>query len=65
MCFALQSHHRPREGPFEANDIFAIINALPAIALLAFGFFNHGFIPGLCFGAVSTQSLFAPIALQY
>ncbi|GAQ89372.1 beta-carotene hydroxylase [Klebsormidium nitens] len=46
-----ESHHRPREGPFEANDIFAIINAVPAIALLAYGFFNHGFIPGLCFGA--------------
>lgn len=49
----MQSHHRPREGPFEANDIFAIINAAPAIALLAYGFFNTGFIPGLCFGAVS------------
>lgn len=46
-----ESHHRPREGPFELNDVFAIINAIPAIALMAYGFFNKGFVPGLCFGA--------------
>lgn len=46
-----ESHHKPREGPFELNDVFAIINAVPAIALLSFGFFHKGFVPGLCFGA--------------
>ncbi|TXG50556.1 hypothetical protein EZV62_023080 [Acer yangbiense] len=46
-----ESHHRPRDGPFELNDVFAITNALPAIALLSYGFFNKGLIPGLCFGA--------------
>nr|BAE92729.1 beta-carotene hydroxylase [Gentiana lutea] len=46
-----ESHHKPREGPFELNDIFAIINAVPAIALLSYGFFHKGLIPGLCFGA--------------
>ncbi|KAH9677598.1 Beta-carotene 3-hydroxylase 2 [Citrus sinensis] len=46
-----ESHHRPREGPFELNDVFAIINAVPAIALLSFGFFHKGLVPGLCFGA--------------
>ncbi|XP_023550968.1 beta-carotene 3-hydroxylase 1, chloroplastic-like isoform X3 [Cucurbita pepo subsp. pepo] len=46
-----KSHHRARDGPFELNDVFAIINAVPAIALLSFGFFNQGFFPGLCFGA--------------
>ncbi|KAI5082164.1 hypothetical protein GOP47_0001907 [Adiantum capillus-veneris] len=46
-----ESHHRPRDGPFELNDIFAIINAVPAIALMAYGFFHRGLIPGLCFGA--------------
>ncbi|KAF8413220.1 hypothetical protein HHK36_001196 [Tetracentron sinense] len=46
-----ESHHRPRDGPFELNDVFAIINAVPAIALLAFGFFHKGLLPGLCFGA--------------
>ena len=49
----VQSHHRPREGPFELNDVFAIINAVPAIGLLSYGFFNKGLFPGLCFGAVS------------
>merc|ERR1711988_830597 len=46
-----ESHHKPRTGPFEANDLFAIINAAPAIALIAYGFFNDGLIPGLCYGA--------------
>ena len=46
-----KSHHEPRVGPFEANDTFAIINAAPAIALIAYGFFNDGFVPGLCYGA--------------
>ncbi|KAF8379571.1 hypothetical protein HHK36_029011 [Tetracentron sinense] len=46
-----ESHHRPRDGPFELNDVFAIINAVPAIALLSYGFFHKGFVPGLCFGA--------------
>lgn len=53
LIVELQSHHKPREGPFELNDVFAIINAVPAIALLAYGFFHKGLIPGLCFGAVS------------
>ena len=48
-----ESHHRPRDGPFELNDVFAIINAVPAMSLLAYGFFNRGLVPGLCFGAVS------------
>ncbi|KAK9724675.1 hypothetical protein RND81_05G091400 [Saponaria officinalis] len=46
-----ESHHKPREGPFELNDVFAIINAVPAIALLNYGFFHKGLVPGLCFGA--------------
>lgn len=46
-----ESHHRAREGPFELNDVFAITNAVPAIGLLYYGFFNKGIFPGLCFGA--------------
>ncbi|CAI0444739.1 unnamed protein product [Linum tenue] len=47
-----ESHHRARrEGAFEANDVFAITNAVPAIGLLSYGFFNKGLLPGLCFGA--------------
>ncbi|XP_073123983.1 beta-carotene 3-hydroxylase, chloroplastic-like [Henckelia pumila] len=53
-----ESHHKPREGPFELNDVFAIINAVPAIALMAYGFFNKGLIPGLCFGAGLGITLF-------
>ncbi|XP_066345709.1 beta-carotene hydroxylase 1, chloroplastic-like [Miscanthus floridulus] len=53
-----ESHHRPREGPFELNDVFAIINAVPAISLLAYGFFHRGLVPGLCFGAGLGITLF-------
>ncbi|XP_062185606.1 beta-carotene hydroxylase 2, chloroplastic-like [Phragmites australis] len=53
-----ESHHRPREGPFELNDVFAIINAVPAICLLAYGFFHRGLVPGLCFGAGLGITLF-------
>ncbi|NP_001105865.2 beta-carotene hydroxylase [Zea mays] len=53
-----ESHHRPREGPFELNDVFAIVNAVPAISLLAYGFFHRGLVPGLCFGAGLGITLF-------
>ncbi|XWS49993.1 hypothetical protein CRYUN_Cryun12cG0050200 [Craigia yunnanensis] len=46
-----QSHHRTRDGAFELNDVFALMNAAPAIALLSYGLFNRGLVPGLCFGA--------------
>lgn len=32
-----KSHHRPRNGPFEANDWFAVIFALPSILLIFVG----------------------------
>lgn len=50
-----QLDHRLREGPFEMNDMFAIINVVPAISPLSYGFFNKGFVPALCFGAVSSD----------
>lgn len=53
-----ESHHKPREGAFELNDVFAIINAVPAIALLSYGFFHKGIVPGLCFGAGLGITLF-------
>eukprot|EP00798_Chlamydomonas_sp_ICE-L_P003844 gene3844-13906_t len=46
-----KSHHEPRTGPFEANDLFAIINALPAFALCLYGFLTPGVLGGTCFGA--------------
>ncbi|KAG9448024.1 hypothetical protein H6P81_014152 [Aristolochia fimbriata] len=51
LWFMHESHHRPREGPFETNDVFAIINCIPAISLMAYGFFNRGLLSGLSFGA--------------
>lgn len=56
IIWNLQSHHRPRDGAFELNDVFAMINAAPSIALLSYGSFNNGLFPGLCFGAVSAYS---------
>lgn len=45
-----KSHHVAREGPFEANDIFAVMNAVPAIVLTAYGFFTPSEFGGMCFG---------------
>jgi len=45
-----ESHHIPREGAFEANDIFAIINAAPAIGLILYGFLTPGIVGGCSFG---------------
>ncbi len=33
-----KSHHVPRVGPFEDNDVFAIANAVPAMGLCLYGF---------------------------
>jgi len=46
------------------NDVFAIINAVPAIALLNFGFFHKGLVPGLCFGAVCLSLNFDWVTLR-
>ncbi|KAL5727254.1 beta-carotene 3-hydroxylase [Ranunculus cassubicifolius] len=46
-----ESHHRARQGSFEFNDVFAVVNAVPAIALINFGFFHNGIVPEICFGA--------------
>lgn len=45
-----KSHHETRTGPFEKNDIFAVMNAVPAIALTAYGFFTPDTFGGVCFG---------------
>ncbi|KAK9825233.1 hypothetical protein WJX74_002050 [Apatococcus lobatus] len=46
-----KSHHTKRVGPFEANDMFSGMNAAPAIALCAYGFFAPGLVAAFCFGA--------------
>ena len=53
-----KSHHEIRTGPFEANDIFAVINAVPAIALIVYGFFTPTEVGGLCYGAGLGITLF-------
>ena len=53
-----KSHHEPREGPFEANDIFAVMNALPAMSLCMYGFLRPDVVGGLCFGAGLGITLF-------
>mmetsp|Transcript_32095 Transcript_32095/g.44492 ORF Transcript_32095/g.44492 Transcript_32095/m.44492 type:complete len:355 (-) Transcript_32095:153-1217(-) len=45
-----ESHHEPREGAFENNDIFAVMNAVPAFGLILYGFLNSGEWPGICYG---------------
>ena len=45
-----KSHHEPRTGPFELNDVYAIVNALPAIGLTGYGFLREDVVGGVCFG---------------
>ena len=53
-----KSHHEPRVGAFEANDLYAIMNAVPAISLCLYGFTRPDVIGGMCFGAGLGISLF-------
>ena len=50
--------HTPRQGPFEANDIYALANALPAMALCLYGFLRPDMWGALCFGAGLGITLF-------
>ncbi|HEY2710097.1 MAG TPA: sterol desaturase family protein [Caulobacteraceae bacterium] len=43
-----ESHHRPRTGPFELNDLFAVVFATPAIVCIYLGV--HGIAPLLPIG---------------
>lgn len=45
------SHHEPRTGAFEANDIYALVNALPAMGLCLYGFLRPDVWGGVAFGA--------------
>ncbi|GIL90262.1 hypothetical protein Vretimale_16337 [Volvox reticuliferus] len=53
-----KSHHEPRTGPFEANDIYAVANAVPAMVLCAYGFLTPHVVGGVCFGAGLGITLF-------
>ncbi|MCC5793622.1 MAG: sterol desaturase family protein [Chromatiales bacterium] len=37
-----ESHHRPRTGVFELNDLFAVFFSIPAVLLIWFGTQGHG-----------------------
>lgn len=47
-----------RDGPFEENDIFAIMNAVPAMALIIYGFLTPNITGGICYGAGLGITLF-------
>lgn len=53
-----KSHHEPRVGPFEDNDLFAITNAVPAMGLCLYGWLTPTLAGGLCFGAGLGITLF-------
>lgn len=53
-----KSHHEPRVGPFEANDVFAVMNAVPAMGLCLYGFLTPTLAGSLCFGAGLGITLF-------
>lgn len=53
-----KSHHEPRVGPFEANDIFAVMNGVPAFLLCLYGFITPNILGGICFGAGLGITLF-------
>lgn len=46
------------QGPFEANDIYALVNALPAMGLCLYGFLRPDVWGGVCFGAGLGITLF-------
>lgn len=48
----------------EQNDIFAVANAVPAIALILYGFLNEGKGAGMCYGAGLGITIFG-IAYMY
>jgi len=53
-----KSHHEPRLGAFETNDIFAVMHAAPAMGLIVYGFFHPTLAGGLCYGAGLGITLF-------
>jgi beta-carotene 3-hydroxylase len=48
MWFLHRSHHVPRKGWFEWNDLFGVMFAVPSITLIYFG--THGYPPLLWVG---------------
>ena len=45
-----KSHHEPRQGVFEDNDLFSLFFASVSIALIALGFFESAYRSALFVG---------------
>lgn len=59
LWFLHRSHHRPRTGPFEANDLLALVNAPPAVLLLSWGTWgNPGWVATLAWAVGAGISLY-------
>lgn len=54
-----RSHHEPRHGLFELNDLFAVIFALPAIALFWWGSQGHGWATATAMGITAYGAIYA------
>ena len=57
-----ESHHRPRGGPFERNDLFGVFFSLPSIVLIYLG--THGHPAALAGGLGMTAYGFAYFAFH-
>lgn len=62
LTFAAEFSSLPATRPAmcspQANDLFAIINGVPAMVLCAYGFLTPGIPGGVCFGAGLGITLF-------
>jgi beta-carotene 3-hydroxylase len=50
LWFLHRSHHRPRRGAFEANDLFGLFFSALSILALGIGVRGHAFLLGLGLG---------------
>jgi beta-carotene 3-hydroxylase len=54
-----RSHHEPREGLFELNDLFVVIFALPAIGLFLWGSQGHAWATAAGMGVTAYGAIYA------
>jgi beta-carotene 3-hydroxylase len=54
-----RSHHEPREGWFELNDLFVVIFALPAIGLFLWGSLGHPWATAAGMGVTAYGAIYA------
>ena len=56
--FLHESHHRPREGMFELNDLYAFIFAIPSIVLIWFGTNGYPWALWMCLGVAGYGAIY-------